>query len=217
MGSKHKNVSHRRYGASRPYHTRPTLPVVTVVCDDTRTAVAYFTELKREVKAKVTVNVKPAPRCGATSDDVRAHAVKLAKSREREETETNDSTWVLLDLETEGNRQAQAQQAQKSGAGKGVHVLLSKPCYEVWTLAHLIDTGEAFNNCAAVVDRIKTEWKKKFRTGFGSKKGQADYGKLMPLRDTAVQNAKRRSPERDPSWTEVFKVVEAIASLCSVT
>jgi len=215
MGSKHKNVSHKRYGASRPYQTRPTLPVVTVVCDDTRTAVAYFTELKGQVKAQVTVKVERARRCGASADYVLKDAVGLAKALDP--SQKNDSTWVLLDMEAEGYRQAQAQQAQKSAAGKGVYVLLSKPCYEVWTLAHLIDTGEAFNNCAAVVDRIKTEWEKKFRTGFGSKKGQADYGKLMPLRDTAVQNAKRRSRERDPSWTEVFKVVEAIASLCSVT
>jgi hypothetical protein len=215
MGSKHKNMGHKRYGASRPYQTRPTLPVVTVVCDDTKTSVAYFTELKREVKAKVTVNVVPAPRCGASPDDVIKHAVGVVESIDP--TQADDSTWILLDMEAERYKQDQAQQAKKQAAENKVTVLLSNPCFEVWTLAHLVDTGEAFNDCAAVVTRVKAEWKKKFGDGFGKKKGQADYAKLMTFRNEAVRNANKRNSNRDGSWTEVFQVVEAIMSLFTGT
>ena len=48
----------KRYGGfQRPTQIRPPLPLVVVVCDDTRTAVAYFTESKREVKTEVMVEV----------------------------------------------------------------------------------------------------------------------------------------------------------------
>lgn len=212
MGSRRKNVIRTRYGASRPCETRPTLPVVTVICDDTTTAVAYFTELKREVKAKVTVKVEPAPHRGASADDVLNHGLDLAKALVP--TQPGDSAWVLLDMEAEGYKREQAQRAKKQGAkSKMVTVLLSDPCFEVWTLAHLADTGEPFNNCAAVVSRIKAEWKIAFGIEFGGKKGQADYSKLMPRRDQAVRNAKKRSPARDGSWTEVCQVVEVIVTL----
>ena len=38
-----------RYGARRTTGTRSILPIIEVVCDDTRTAVAYFNLLKKEV------------------------------------------------------------------------------------------------------------------------------------------------------------------------
>jgi hypothetical protein len=183
------------------------------VCDDTKTAVKYFTELKREVKAKVTLKVEPAPHCGASPDDVLELANELVRSLTPKEN--GDSIWVLLDTEVEGYKQVRARQAKEGADGSKVQVLLSKPCYEVWTLAHLTDTGEAFNDCSAVVARMRTEWKKAFGVAFGNKKGQADYAKLMPLRTAAVKNARKRNPSQDPSWTEVYRAVEAIMSLCN--
>jgi hypothetical protein len=211
MGSGHKNTNPQRYGR-RPFQTRSTLPIVTVVCDDTKTAVAYFNEFKRQVKARITVKVEPAPRCGASPDDVLKVATELARTLAPKEE--GDSIWTLLDTEAEEYKQEHAHRAKRRADETLVHVLLSKPCYEVWTLAHFIDTGEAFSDCNAVVARVKAEWKKRFGTGFGSKKGQADYAKLMPLRTEAVKNAKKRAPDRDSSWTEVHKVVEAILALC---
>lgn len=212
MGSRYSNSMHQRYGG-RPSQTRPPLPVVMVVCDDTKTAVAYFNELQREVKAKVTVRVVPARRCGATPEEVLRTAHEIAKTFVSREKVRGDSIWALLDTEAEEYKQKQAEQAKQQAGGSRVQVLLSKPCYEVWTLAHLIDTGETFNDCNAVGARIKAEWKKMFGIGFGNKKSQADYTKLMPLRAEAVKNARKRVLSRDPSWTEVYKAVEAILSL----
>ena len=96
-----------------------------------------------------------------------------------------------------------ADQAQKNAAGKKYRVLLSNPCYEVWTLAHLTDTGEHFNDCKAVVSRIRTEWKKAFGSEFGPK-AQADYEKLMRYRDTAILRAEKGAPaaiSRGPKCT----------------
>jgi hypothetical protein len=214
MSAGRKNQQQRRYGR-RPFATRTPLPVVTVVCDDTKTAVAYFTEWKREVKATITVKVEPSPCCGATPNDLVEHALKFVPSPDPQDDERveGDSTWLLLDTESEEYKQEQAQDAKRQADERQIHVLLSKPCYEVWTLAHFIDTGEAFQDCKSVLTRLKTEWKKKFGIEFGAKKGQADYSKLIPLQSEAVKNAKNRAPDRDQSWTEVYKIIEAIEAL----
>lgn len=211
--SRSVNVDRNRYGASRPLRVRPTLPVVVVVCDDTKTACAYFTEIKREVRSKVTVEVIEASSHGATADSVVSRAIArltaLRKKVSHDPDDAAESVWALIDLEVETERTRAAHAAKKKAKKKDVSVALSNPCFEIWTLAHLIDTGEAFNGCASVVARIKPEWKAKFGSDFETK-AQADYGKLVELRSMASQRAKARTPAKDQSWTEVYKVVEAI-------
>lgn len=213
MGSTPRRTRRRRYGG-RPVGVRPPLPLVVVVCDDTKTAVAYFAELQREVRASVRVIPVRAPHCGARPVDVLGHARQAA--RDHGATQKTDSTWVLLDTEAEKRTQSEARRAKAQAVGSrspSLTVLLSNPCFEVWTLAHFVATGETFRNCEAVVARVKKEWRKKFGSGFADKKGQADYSQLMPLRGDAVRNARLRSPDRDPSWTEVHQVVEVIQQI----
>ncbi len=209
-----------RYGLSRPTSLRAPLPVIVVVCDDSKTAVAYFTELKREVKAHLTVRVVPAPCDGANPADIlslaKSHADDLRNGVDHD-GEANDSVWALIDREGEPDRQAQADQARQSAAANKVKVLLSNPCYEVWTLAHLVDTGEALNNCQAVLARVKLEWKTTFRTPFPKSKANADYTKLTPFRVEALRRAKQHHKNGDQSWTEVYMVVEAIMSGASAS
>ena len=114
MGSRQRKVR-ERYG-SRPVKTRPLLPIVTIVCDDTKTAVAYFTQIKREVKANVTVHVEPARGCGALPKDVLTHARELAEDPERN-PEEGDSIWALIDTEAEASRQEEARQAKQRAEG----------------------------------------------------------------------------------------------------
>lgn len=213
--SRSVNQDRSRYGASRPLRVRPTLPVVVVVCDDAKTACAYFAEIKREVKSKVTVEIIEAPYHGAAADDVVSRAIKrlgeLSSNKSHDPDDAAEAVWALIDLEIEPHRQSEAQAAKKRGTENGVSVALSNPCFEVWTLAHLIDTGEAFNGCAAVSARVRSEWKKAFGHEFGAK-AQADYAKLMQSRADAVERTKRRSSAGDQSWTEIYKVVQAIMS-----
>lgn len=206
-----------RYGSRRQTQYRSVLPVVVVVCDDAKTAVAYFTEMQREFKGKVTLKIVPAPCSGATADDVVKAAISewqgWAEGHSGGSPEAHDQVWALLDLEVEPRLRKRATAAQLKAGTKGVRVALSDPCFEVWTLAHLTDTGAAFADCKAVVAAIKTEWKKKFGTDFGNKKSQADYSKLMPLRQDAIRNCQKRDPQRDRSWTEVHLLVKSIVDI----
>ena len=198
---------------TRPAPTRKPLPVVVVVCDDSRTAVAYFTELKREVKHNVTVMVVKAPCHGAAADSVIALAKSQAAELDRDRDDADSNTvWALIDLEREPERQDSAAKAKANETE--VQIALSKPCFEVWTLAHFVDTGAAFKDCKAVLAAVKSEWQKGLGSAFGKQKAQADYSKLMPLRAKAVERCKQHWQRNDPSWTEVHRVVESIHTLC---
>ena len=186
-----------RYGARRTTGTRPVLPIIEVVCDDTRTAVAYFNLLKQEVGGKKVIKIVPAPSDGASADEV----IELANSP----SDAGDETFALIDSDTNPNVSG----AREKANAKGVTLLVSKPCFEIWTLAHLQDTGEAFLDCNAVLTRLKQKWKDAFGSDLG-RKAQARYEKLRASRHLAIERCKHRNPEANPSWTEVWRAVEAI-------
>lgn len=192
-----------RYGMSRAQRTRKPLPVVTVVCDDTKTAVAYFLAVKKEMQATVTVHVVRAPRTGASA----ATVVDLAAKHVGDPEKDGDSVWALIDCEAEPERINAANAAKAAGKPRRVNVLLSKPCFEVWTLAHFIDTGQEFSDCAAVVRQVEAEWKERFKSKFD--KAKADYSKLMKYRDGARAAAKKQCVSGQ-SWSEVHILIEEI-------
>ncbi len=189
---------------------RAILPIIVVVCDDTKTAVAYFNEMKRDFKSTVTLKIIPAPCTGATAEDVVQKAMEARASLQSDDDNGADEVWVLLDLESGEERQARANNAKQKAENEDIRVARSNPCFEIWILAHLVDTGRAFRGCEAVLDEVKQEWSKAFKSDFGAKKAQADYSKLMPLRADAIRRCKTRNPQNTPSWTEVYRVVESI-------
>jgi hypothetical protein len=206
----------RKYGLARPLQILRPLPIVVVVCDDTKTAVAYFNVLKQLVKTQVTVRVVPKPSDRGSAQDVLNAAKYELDSLESDgshDSGDKNSVWALIDLEGDKPRQAAARTAQKRGRDVGVKVVLSLPCYELWTLLHLVDTGETFLNCNAVIVRLVKEWKRMFRQEFG-KKAQADYGKIINKRFDASTRAKIHRKRNDPSWTEVYMVIDHIHALC---
>ena len=142
------------------------------------------------------------------------------------------SVWVLIDREHTPECQAAADRAKEANDKKteeekeepnrkgksrryGPTVLLSNPCYEVWTLLHLEDTGTSFNDCSAVIARIKNAWQRTFKQPFGGKKAQADYAKILGERQTAAKRARQHHENGDPSWTEIYKLSEEIDSYLS--
>jgi hypothetical protein len=197
-------------------HTRSPLPVIVVVCDDARTAVSYFNELKRVVKDKLTLTVvrNPCDRASATE------VVELAKDKLAALGQANshdagdrDSVWALIDLEGTRDRRDAAQEAKRIGEAAQIRVAFSNPCYEVWTLLHLADTGETFVDCRAVLERVAQEWQRRFGQPFG-RKAQTDYSKVIGDRAQAAARARRHRDANDPSWTEVHLLIEDIEGRC---
>lgn len=194
-------ANRERYGCKRTSRTRPVLPVIVVVCDDTRTAVAYFTVLKHAVKDRRVVNVYPAPREGATGSDV----IEFATAKAPDNGEASDRIFVLVDFDSNPD----AATLRHEGTKSSIAVLFSNPCFEVWTLAHLEDTGEMFINCGTVLKRVREQWKTQFGVEIANK-AQADYHKLLDRVATAISRCERRDPSTNPSWTEVWVAAKAI-------
>lgn len=196
-----------RYGARRPQSERDLLPFILIVCDDLRTAPAYFEPLNVRCKGRCTIKVIASNEHGASGNAT----LKLAqwKWQERKDKE-NAQMWVLIDLENKPNNDPAVRQWRKDADVAGINLAFSKPCFEVWTLAHFVSTGETFAECNAVIAKLKFQWKQAFKSEFPQKKAQADYRKLLDLIPTAITNAKSHNAENSQSWTDIWQVVEEI-------
>lgn len=203
MRSTRGNAKNAYYG-SRPKPHRELLPVLIVVCDDRATAVNYFNAVKSRVKEHVTLHVERSPKHNAPPKELATLAMKH-KTRHRA-SHKRDGTFVLLDTEADLARERLARMIQQEFASD-VRMLLSHPCFEVWTLAHLADTWGTFDNCGRVLTEVKREWKRHFGQEFPQKKAQADYTKLMELREKAATRSRQR---RSGTFTEVHELSDRI-------
>lgn len=214
--SKEADDRRRGYGRKRLVATCPTVPVVTVVCDDCRTSIAYFEALHRTFKAKITIRAVPAPYHGAPPKVVAALAIQIAKdlqAQSQRDEGDKQPVFALIDLERDEKRRSQAFEVQQKYHGGAVCVALSDPCFELWTLLHLDDTGRQFADCDAVRNSIKPLWQRKFGHAFEAK-AQADYSIIVPFVADATTRAKRHcEPTKDPSWTQVYLVLEEVNRL----
>lgn len=198
----------RRFG-KRPRAIRRPLPVILIVSDDARTAPAYFNALKQDFKQKLTIAIVPAPHDGASIPAIVGHAQQQRRAlRKGRGGRATDAVWALIDTEGDPAQQAEAFEAQRAVQG-GVKVAVSIPCYELWTLLHLEDTGAYFLNCGKVLERVEALWKARFNQEFGPK-AQADYAKILPFRQQARERAAAHWEHGDQSRTEVFKVIQSI-------
>ncbi len=204
--SKHRRSARDRYGR-RPVETRAPRPVKVIVCDDSRTAPAYFNELKREVRQHVTLKIVSA-KCTAEASRIVQRAIE-ERSKLNEDNEAGDSVWALLDLECEPHVRRHAETEKRRAEQSNVAVALSDPCFEVWTLLHLEDTGTLFTDCGAVIRRIESAWESRFAQDF-PRKAQADYSKIIGLRHEAARRAKQHWEAGDPSRTQVYRIIEQI-------
>lgn len=207
-----------RYGVRKTGFRDPQ-PVVVIVCDDEVTAPRYFNELQKLYKGRVYIKIVRKPYSYAGPSAVVGCAVQeYQRIQNSNDDYDRQAAWAIIDLEHTDKQRREARAAKTKGEKVGIGVALSDPCFEVWTLLHLRDTGESFERCRAVLERVEKEWKNKFAKDFG-RKGQADYSKILPLRSDAAKRAKQHYEKtpRDPSWTEIYKVIEDIDRLAGPT
>jgi hypothetical protein len=199
-----------RFGAKRPSPDRKLLPVIAIMCDDRKTAPAYFKALKKSLTLRCNLNVDDAGHCGANHTKV----LELAKAKLEELSDSDADTvvWVLIDLEMRSDSAKIAAEIQAKSENLGIAVALSQPCFEVWTLVHFLSTGSLFNNCSEVLAAVEKQWQQTFRQAFPRNKAQADYTKIASatLIQQAITNAKIHTPDHSQSWTQVWQVVENI-------
>ena len=122
-----------------------------VACDDTYAPEQYFGFFQIP---RVRVHVEP------TSDGTSA-AEHVLKRLLQFDHEADDELWMLLDTDhyAQGTHLAGFTRTLSEARRQGVHVALSKPCFEVWLLLHRVDekavTG--LERCKDVEDRLNAE------------------------------------------------------------
>ncbi len=194
-----------RFGAKRPQQIRDTLPIVLIVCDDAKTAPAYFAEVRTRLRKYCTVKLMSEPR-----DPARVIAFACNQKNELSDGGEGATVWAIIDLEMKPTSDALTASLREQAENCGVELLLSQPCFEVWVLSHFMCTGQMFVTCDAVLQEVKKQWKAAFGQEFPQKKAQANYCKLMDRLDSAISNAKVHTSAQSQSWTEVWRLLEHV-------
>lgn len=102
-----------------------------VACDDTYAPEQYFSFFNI---TRVQIHVVP------TKDNSSVAKYVLGRLLEFEHQE-DDELWMLLDTDhcIQGHHKKGFIQAIQDAKQRGVHVALSKPCFELWLLLHHVD------------------------------------------------------------------------------
>lgn len=68
-----------------------------------------------------------------------------------------DRVYALIDMDKilAENQTLAYRQAKADAEARGVIVLESNPCFEVWLLLHFVHTGRLFSNCSDVVTELR--------------------------------------------------------------
>lgn len=200
-----------RFGGRNSNFRKP-LAVICVVLDDTTTAASYFDLIKSEIKDVVTLRVVPAPDHGATPSQIVEYAKQMLNSIvDDNESTPKDCTlvWALIDAESDPKQLNRVKELQSACTCDELDVIISYPCYEVWTLLHLVDTGSYLENCTQARRQVAIEWGKTFSEEYGVK-SQADYSKICHNRNIAAERARRQHKSDAQCWTEIYRVIEGI-------
>ena len=212
-GARHKRQPRPdRFGTRRTNVRRP-LPRMIIVTDDSENAPRYFACLHRHVSSHVVIKAVPV---GKGPDHVlleaRAQQEQLSDEQGASD-DTQDMVWMLLDMEHTEDRREAANRVAEIGRAKGIKVALSDPCFELWILLHLVNTGRMFNTCKDVWHDLQKQWEAKFKSRPDSK-ASLDYQRIIGDRGTAAKRAEQQHKSGGRSYTEIYRLIGEIERLC---
>jgi hypothetical protein len=122
-----------------------------IACDDTFAPKQYFATLKLP---RIQIHV-------VETTDGTSVATHVLKRLLEYEYGDDDERWLLLDTDhcTQGNHLQAFLRALKDAEKQGIHVALSKPCFDLWLLLHHVEPSlvKNFGNCNAVESAIRSE------------------------------------------------------------
>ena len=159
---------------------------IILACEGTKTEPGYFTELVREERIDIAVNVIIAPHRGTAPVSVVEAAIEeRQKLKHNKRWQPRDEVWAIYDGEE--HRAANAENWHRAidmAHGNNVNLAVSNPCFELWFLLH-------FEDCYAAVDRVEVRRR--------LKKHIAEYDKSLPVytsylrghTDAAIARAKQ--------------------------
>jgi len=194
---------------------------ILIVCEDGKCATDYFKGIKNEWQlhlAKVELVVE-GKECGSAPISVVDHAENCRKARQRDARDPLqrkvqfDQVWCVFDRD---QHESYKRALDKATRNKYLSTAESVPCFEVWYLAHFGAKRHKYDNHDHVVHALR---QKDAMPGFVEKSAPLDI--LLPLTDTALQNAKiirdelKENPALEYSITKVDLLVSELKTLKS--
>lgn len=141
------------------------------------------------------------------------NTIKKAKSEELS-LKNGDMAISIFDLDLDQAKAVQLDQAKALSRAKGICLVTSNPCFEVWYLEHFGYTSRQFNNSTDLIRSLK-----RYLPEYN--KGKSSFELLYPLTQDAVNNCirldehhKANDPEGLSEFsnpqTDVYKLVDII-------
>ncbi|GIJ26536.1 hypothetical protein Vqi01_16980 [Micromonospora qiuiae] len=186
-------MTQRRRGArsiSRTVARRPELRTIVVFCEGKNSEPDYVNGLKRlpEIVDNTALNLEIHPEQGVPLTLVKMAAERLADPEV-------DECWCIFDVEWPKNH-PNLFAAKQLAQAKGVGLVISNPCFEVWLILHHRDLTKFVSTAEAESMSRKLD---------GRAGKSVDSAIYMPLRKQAVRRAElleRRHARNDTSFPD---------------
>lgn len=187
---------------------------ILLVCEGEATERFYFDQLKREDAVRERFTVKIRGGNGGSHKQIVERAV-AEKSRNPD----TDETWCIMDVEsmTTPQDKARVNSALALATRENINISLSNPAFEVWLLAHFIQSSRQYQDCDSVIRDLNCHWNRNFQRNY-SKTDVRIYEHLKSRMNNAIANARHvhvnfhRSAEiqESNSSTSVYELVEKL-------
>lgn len=161
---------------------------VLIACDDTYAPKQYFSNVELP---RTEIVLLP-------TTDTKSYIVHVLNRLLQEKREKDDELWLVLDTDHCVNANNVGRFSSEIGRAEraGIHVALSRPCFEYWLALHHVDSVELDNmDCAKQLERKLNEVVSAFRrqtTGYS--KVNVQY---FDFPHSLLANAIRRARKQD--------------------
>lgn len=92
--------------------------------------------------------------------------------------------FAVFDTDSDQRKEDMIRRARKLAEKRGVHLIVSNPCFEVWFIMHFCDVRAPFSNNTDVLHKLQ-----QYISGY--KKNCDVFDALMPYQKIAMQTAER--------------------------
>jgi hypothetical protein len=184
-----------------------------IVCEDAKSAPAYFEAMKRHFNLSAA-SIRVAGSEGRSQPiQVVAKAIEIKRQAADPDsgTEPFDEVWCVID----GDYGHKINNARTKAKANGVELAVSTMCFEYWILLHFEENDKATDDCAELVRNLRTKHLREYE------KGKCDFREIVTSVHDACQRAEKlrrpgirrgEHPEKQNPCSEVYKLVNAILS-----
>ena len=154
---------------------------ILIVCEGKRTEPNYFQAMRRELNL-TSVEVEVVGGLKAPISVVNAALDRRRAAARSAVVDKYASVWCVMDVEAPAPHESLPRAVDKARANR-LSVALSNPCFEYWYLLHFERTSALMPRNEDVFSALKRHFPKY------AKNDSAIHGVLIPLTETAIDNA----------------------------